>query len=72
MLTVSLIEYEPSEDGKLIAYGVSEAGSDWNTIRVRDIATGKDLEDVVNWVKFSGVSWMKDGSRFFYSRYDEP
>ncbi len=70
--TTSLSDYEASEDGKLIAYGVSEAGSDWNTIRVRDIATGHDLDDVVKWVKFSGVSWLKDGSGFFYSRYDEP
>ncbi len=70
--TTSLADYEPTEDGKLMAYAVSEAGSDWNTIRVRDIAAGRDLDDVVRWVKFSGVSWMKDGSGFFYSRYDEP
>lgn len=70
--TTSLSDYEPSEDGKFMAYGLSEAGSDWNTIRVREIATGRDLEDVVRWVKFSGVSWLKDGSGFFYSRYDEP
>lgn len=70
--TTSLADHEPSEDGKLLAYAVSEAGSDWNTIRVRDIATGKDLADVVRWVKFSGISWKKDGSGFFYSRYDEP
>jgi prolyl oligopeptidase len=70
--TTSLKDYEPSEDGKLIAYGVSEAGSDWTTIRVREITSGQDREDVVRWVKFSGISWMKDGSGFFYSRYDEP
>lgn len=70
--TTSLTDYEPTEDGKLMAYGVSEAGSDWTTLRVRDIATGHDLDDVVKWVKFSGVSWLKDGSGFFYSRYDEP
>lgn len=70
--TTSLTDSEPSEDGKLIAYGISEAGSDWTTLRVRDIATGKDHDDVVKWVKFSGVSWMKDGSGFFYSRYEEP
>jgi len=70
--TTSLSDYEPSEDGKLLAYGVSEAGSDWTTIRVRDISSGRDLDDVVRWVKFSGVSWLKDGSGFFYSRYDEP
>lgn len=70
--TTSLSDYEASEDGKLIAYGVSEAGSDWNTIRLRDIASGKDLDDVIRWVKFSGISWLKDGSGFFYARYDEP
>lgn len=70
--TTSLTDYEPTEDGKLLAYGVSEAGSDWTTLRVRDIASREDLADVVRWVKFSGVSWKKDGSGFFYSRYDEP
>ncbi|OYW74093.1 MAG: S9 family peptidase [Verrucomicrobia bacterium 12-59-8] len=70
--TTSLSDYAPSEDGKLIAYGISEAGSDWTTLRVRDIATGRDLDDVVKWVKFSGVSWRKDGSGFYYSRYAEP
>lgn len=70
--TTSLTDSEPSEDGQLIAYAVSEAGSDWTTIRVREIASGKDREDVIRWVKFSGISWLKDSSGFFYSRYDEP
>ena len=70
--TVSLTDYEPAEDGKLLGYGISTGGSDWNEIRVRDIATGRDLDDHLRWVKFSGLSWMKDGSGFFYSRYDEP
>ncbi|MBX7208494.1 MAG: prolyl oligopeptidase family serine peptidase [Verrucomicrobiaceae bacterium] len=70
--TVSLAGYAPSEDGKLLAYSTSTGGSDWHEIRVRDIAAGKDLEDHLCWVKFSGTSWMKDGSGFFYSRYDEP
>ena len=70
--TTSLTNYEPSEDGQLIAYGVSEAGSDWTTFRVRDITSGKDLNDVIQWVKFSGISWLKDSSGFFYARYDKP
>jgi prolyl oligopeptidase len=70
--TVSLSSYSPSEDGKLLAYSLSNGGSDWEEIRVRDIATGKDLDDRVQWVKFSGLSWLKDGSGFFYSRFDEP
>ncbi len=48
------------------------AGSDWQQWKVRDIETGKDLTDDVQWVKFSGASWKKDGSGFFYSRYDAP
>ena len=48
------------------------AGSDWNEWRVRDVETGKDMPDLIKWVKFSGASWTKDGKGFFYSRYDEP
>ena len=70
--TVSLKGTSPSDDGKLLAYGLSRAGSDWEEFRVRDTATGKDRDDVIKWVKFSGASWMKDGSGFFYSRFDEP
>ncbi len=70
--TVSLGNHEPSEDGKLLAYATSGGGSDWTEIRVRDIATGKDLTDHLKWVKFSGLSWAKDSSGFYYSRYDAP
>ena len=70
--TISLTDSEPSEDGKLLAYGVSHGGSDWNEVRVRDVTTGKDLTDHLRWVKFSGASWAPDGSGVFYSRYDAP
>jgi prolyl oligopeptidase len=70
--TTSLTEMEVSEDGKLLIYGLSKAGSDWQEFRVREIDTGKEREDLVQWVKFSGASCKKDGSGFFYSRYDEP
>ena len=70
--TTSLTETEVSEDGSLLVYGLSKAGSDWQEFRVREVASGKDREDVIHWVKFSGASWLKDGSGFFYSRYDEP
>ena len=70
--TVSLMDFVPGEDGKLLVYGLSRAGSDWEELRVRDVETGADRDDLVKWVKFSGASWMKDGSGFFYSRYDEP
>jgi len=58
-----------SDDGKLMAYGLSEAGSDWETWRVRDVASGKDLPDQVRWAKFTGASWRKDGSGFYYSGF---
>ena len=70
--TTSLTDYAPSEDGKLLAYGLSKAGSDWTELHVRDVSTGVDREDLIKWVKFSGISWAKDGSGFYYSRYDEP
>jgi len=70
--TVALSGMDVTEDGKLLAYGLAVAGSDWQEWKVRDIATGKDLSDDVQWVKFSNAAWKKDGSGFFYSRYDAP
>jgi len=70
--TVALSGIDVSDDGKLLAYGLAVAGSDWQEWKVRDIATGKDLSDDVKWVKFSTASWKHDGSGFFYSRYDAP
>jgi prolyl oligopeptidase len=70
--TVALSDFAPSEDGKLLAYGLSRAGSDWEEWHVRDVATGADRDDLVEWVKFSVASWKKDGSGFFYSRFDAP
>lgn len=70
--TVALAGVEISPDGKLMAYGTASSGSDWNEWKVRDIETGKDLEDHIKWVKFSQTAWTKDGKGFFYSRYDEP
>ncbi len=70
--TVALAGASPSDDGKYLAYGIAEAGSDWNTWKVREIASGKDTADEVKWIKFGGASWTKDSKGFFYSRYAEP
>ncbi|MEK6676540.1 MAG: prolyl oligopeptidase family serine peptidase [Planctomycetota bacterium] len=70
--TTSLAGTDVTESGKHLAYGLSMAGSDWNEWKVRDIESGNDLTDHIKWVKFSGASWTKDGSGFYYSRYDEP
>ena len=70
--TVALSGLSVSDDGKLAAYAVSDAGSDWKEWKVRQVETGQDLEDHIKWVKFSGASWTKDNQGFFYSRYQEP
>ena len=61
-----------TRDGRYAAYALASSGSDWLEWHVRDVASGRDLPDVVRWSKFSGATWVKDGSGFYYSRYDEP
>ena len=70
--TVALSGTAVSNDGKFLAYSLSASGSDWQEWKVRDVGTGKDLTDHLKWVKFSNASWTRDGSGFFYARYDEP
>jgi prolyl oligopeptidase len=70
--TVALAGGAVSKDGKLFAYGLAAAGSDWNEWRVRDIESGKDLDDHLKWIKFSGADWTPDGKGFFYGRFPEP
>jgi len=70
--TVALSGTSITDDGKMMAYGTAASGSDWQEWHVRDVDTGKDLPDLIKWVKFSGASWTKDSKGFFYGRYDEP
>ena len=70
--TVAISSISITDDGMLAAYSIADAGSDWVKWHVRNVTTGKDLADVVEWSKFSGASWRKDGSGFYYARYDEP
>ncbi len=70
--TVALAGYAMSEDGTRMAYGLSQAGSDWTEWHVKNVDTGEDMVDYLKWVKFSGASWAKDGSGFYYARYDAP
>jgi prolyl oligopeptidase len=70
--TISLREMAVSDDGRLIAYALSDGGSDWQVWHVRNVATGKDLPDTLRWSKAGHGSWLKDGSGFYYTLYDAP
>ena len=65
----ALAEWEANEQGTKLLYAIQDGGTDWRTLKVRDVKTGKDLSDTIKWVKFSGLSWAKDGSGFYYSRF---
>jgi prolyl oligopeptidase len=68
----SLAGLVPSPDASLMTYTTSEGGADWQTVHVRNLSTGQDQNDLIKWMRFSGISWTKDSKGFFYSRYPEP
>jgi prolyl oligopeptidase len=70
--STSLADWAPSPDGRYVAYALSQGGADWAQVRLRDIATGNDLADVVRWYRFSAIAWTKDSKGFFYGRFPEP
>ncbi|MGP4727777.1 prolyl oligopeptidase family serine peptidase [Agrobacterium deltaense] len=65
-------EWSVSDDGRHVAFSVQKGGTDWRTIRVLDVESGNELQDVVEWARFSNISWAPDSSGFFYSRMPEP
>jgi len=67
--TIALAEFVPSPDGKLLAYSLSDGGTDWRTWHFRDVATGADLPDVLRFMKFSLVNWTADSGMVYYTRY---
>jgi len=68
--TTQLTRFIPSRDGLYAVWGISKGGSDWQTIFVRDLTSGQDLTDTLNWIKVSGIAWQGNG--FYYSRYPAP
>lgn len=70
--TAALSTYSFSKDGTLMTYGVSQGGSDWEKIKIRQIETGEDYFDVIEWCKFSAIAWKHDNSGFYYRRFPEP
>ncbi|MEP7381275.1 MAG: prolyl oligopeptidase family serine peptidase [Gemmatimonadota bacterium] len=67
--STALSAFEPSPDGRHIAYALSEGGADWQDVKIRQVRGGVDLEETLRWVRFSGLSWTRDGKGFFYSRF---
>jgi prolyl oligopeptidase len=67
--TVSLSDFTPNRDGSLVAYALSDGGTDWQTWKFRRVVDGQDLSDTLRYTKFWGVSWAHDGSGVFYDRY---
>ena len=70
--TISLSSASVSPDGRLLAYSISDGGSDWRTWYVLDIDSKKKLDDVIKWSKFSYATWESDSSGFYYQKYDKP
>ena len=70
--TISISSISISPNAELLAYSISDGGSDWRTWKIKNIETKKDLSDTINWSKFSGAEWAKDNSGFYYSGYSEP
>ncbi len=67
--TTALSAFEPSPDGRHLAYALSEGGADWQDVKVRRVRDGVDLGETLRWVRFSALSWTRDGKGFFYSRF---
>ena len=70
--SLSLSDWKASPDGKLVVYGVSEGGADWETLHVRKVDGQKDSEEQLRWVRFTDLAWTRDSMGFFYSRYPAP
>jgi prolyl oligopeptidase len=70
--TAALNTWSISEDGNWLAYAISQSGSDWVEWRVRNVQSGEDLCETLEWSKFSGAAWAHDSSGFYYCRYAEP
>ncbi|HXA64824.1 MAG TPA: prolyl oligopeptidase family serine peptidase [Bryobacteraceae bacterium] len=70
--TAALSALSVDHSGKLLAYAIAQAGSDWSEWHVRDIATGKDLPDLLQWTKFTSAAWTHDGRGFYYQSFPQP
>lgn len=70
--TLALVNQSYTDDGRYMAYFLSQSGSDWQTLYVRDVHSGQDTDDVIEWCKFTNAAWLPDNSGFYYARYPAP
>jgi len=70
--TAALSGLSVDRGAKLLAYAIAQAGSDWSEWHVREISTGEDLPDLVQWTNFTNAEWTSDGRAFYYQRFPEP
>ena len=70
--TTAIDWWSPSNEGARVAWGLSEAGSEESTLRIRDVATGKDLADAIPHTRHATVAWLPGGESFYYTRYPAP
>lgn len=70
--TAELSNFRFTKDGRYVAYAISENGSDWQVVRIRDTETGEDLQDELHFCKFTNLAWTPDGRGFYYTRFPEP
>lgn len=70
--TVALTNQVFSKDGRLLVYGTSSSGSDWQELHIRDVDSGTDYPDLIRWCKFTSIAWRDDNAGFYYSRFPEP
>jgi prolyl oligopeptidase len=67
--TSAIVQWSLDKDASLLAYAISEGGTDWQQIYIRKVDDGTDFDERLDWSKFSGVAWLPDSSGFFYSRF---
>jgi prolyl oligopeptidase len=70
--SLSVSQFAPSPDARWIVYATARGGADWETLRIRHVETGAELDERIEWVRFSDLAWTHDSQGFFYSRYPQP
>lgn len=70
--TIALSGLSVSPDGRYVAYGIQDGGSDWRTWKLLDVESGATLDEELTWLKFTGTEWTADSAGFYYGRYPAP